>query len=325
MNVTERINRVLFILSYVSQHPGVRVEALAEHVGLKPRELLKELDFILLIGKPPFQPDDYIDIYVEEDRVYIEFDQMLNRPLRFSRPEAMALLMSLQLLDPEVDPVTVHSLERKIRELIAQSVDKTAQWQDRIAFAKHSNPISRQFEVLRRSIDRRRKVRIEYYSLTRNKTARRKVRPYLLTNSLGYWYLSGYCELRKDLRTFKFERILAAEALDETFPAPEDLDVERYRASFLRLEGKNRVEIHFSSEVAPWIREQWSSSVRDADDGGVVLELRSETMEFPSRLVLTYAPHARPLHPPELIEKVSRDARQILEAYPVQQEEGVPG
>ncbi len=56
MNVTDRINRILFIMSYVSQNQGVTVDELAAQVALKPRELLKEIDFILLVGKPPFQP-----------------------------------------------------------------------------------------------------------------------------------------------------------------------------------------------------------------------------------------------------------------------------
>ena len=90
MNVAERINRILLILSYVSKNQGISLQELAERVDMRPKQLMKELDFMLLIGKPPFRPDDYVDIYVEEQKVYIEYDQMLNRPLRFTRPEALA-------------------------------------------------------------------------------------------------------------------------------------------------------------------------------------------------------------------------------------------
>ena len=126
MNVTERINRILFILSYVSKNQGITLQDLAERVGMRPKQLMKELDFMLLIGKPPFRPDDYVDIYVEDQRVYIEYDQMLNRPLRFTRPEALALLISLKLLDPEVDPKTVRSLKKTIEKVISTSPDPTA-------------------------------------------------------------------------------------------------------------------------------------------------------------------------------------------------------
>ncbi len=315
MNTAERINRVLFIVSYVSQNQGVPVEDLAERVGMQPRQLLKELDFILLIGKPPFQPDDYVDIYVEEGRVYIEFDQMLNRPLRFTRPEAMALVMSLQLLDPQVDPEAVQSLKSKIRASIANSVDPRSYLQDRIAFEQASSPVSRHFAALREAIEGNRKVEIEYYSMTQDRTDRRRVRPYFLTKSLGYWYLSGYCQLRRDLRTFKFERILSVHILDETFTPPQDEDAVRHKREFLGLMGKVHVEIEFDPKVAPWIREEWGDSVREARRGGVILTLSTETLEFPSRLVLSHAPHARPLRPPELIEKVQRDAAAISEMY----------
>lgn len=315
MNITERINRILFILSYVSQNQGVSVEELAAQVGMKPRQLMKELDFMLLIGKPPFRPDDYVDIYVEEQRVYIAFDQMLNRPLRFTRPEAMALLISLQLLDPEVDPKVVRSLKKKIEKAISNCVDPAARIEDRIVLEQPSRPISDHFALLRRAIEERRKVEIVYYSLTRNKRSRRAVRPYFLMKHLGYWYLTGYCELRRDSRTFKFERILSVKLLEDSFPPAADLDVGKYKENFLKSMGTHPVEIYFDAAVAPWIREQWGSSVKKGKSGGVVLTLFSETLEFPSRLILSFAPHASPRSPARLIEKVRKDAQQIAHLY----------
>lgn len=314
MNVTARINRILFILSYVSQNQGISVEELAEKVAMRPRQLLKELEFISLIGKPPFKPDDYVDIYVEENRVYIEFDQSLNRPIRFTRPEAVSLLMSLELLEPEVDPDGILSLKVKIGRAISGSMETSARLEDRIVLERPTHLISEDFKLIRQSIEERRKLSIGYFSLTRNQTGSRTIRPYFLMKYLGFWYLTGYCELREDLRTFKFERIQSVQMLDSSFPAPDDLDVEKYKSSFLSSTGNRRVEIYFAEKLAPWLREQWTDSVRDCEEGGAILTLHSETLEFPSRLVLGSAPHARPLSPPELIEKVREDARQIIES-----------
>lgn len=315
MNVTERINRILFILSYVSQNQGVRVEELARRVGLRPRQLVKEMEFMLLIGKPPFRPDDYVDIYVEDQRVYVEFDQMLNRPLRFTQPEAMALLLSLQLLDPEVDPRVVGSLKAKIERAIASSMDASTRLEDHVALDRPSRPVSQYFLLLRQAVEDRVKIEIDYYSLTRNKTTRRVVHPYFLMKYLGYWYLTGYCELRKDQRTFKFERILAVEILSESFPPAEDLDVDKYKREFLTSMGRYRVEIFFDAEVAPWVAERWGSSASRDERGNVVLTLSTDSLEYPSRLVLGFAPHARPLSPPEFIEKIRSDAREMLKLY----------
>ena len=87
MNVADRINRILLIMSYVSQNQGIWLDDLAKKVEMRPQDLLKELEFMLLIGKPPFRPDDYVDIYVEDRRVFIEFDQMLNRPCASPGPK----------------------------------------------------------------------------------------------------------------------------------------------------------------------------------------------------------------------------------------------
>lgn len=315
MNITERINRILSIMSCVSQNQGISVDDLARRVDLKPKQLLKELEFMLLIGKPPFRPDDYVDIYVEDERVFIEFDQMLNRPLRFTRAEAVALLVSLQLLDPEVDPQVVDSLEQKIESAISRSLDPAARLEDRIILDRPSRPISSDFTCLRRAIEENKKIEMEYYALVRNKTTTRVVRPYFLMKHLGYWYLTGYCELRKDLRTFKFERILSVRMLDQKFAPAHDFDLHGYKENFLRSMGRQRFEIHFDASVAPWILEQWGDSARSGPDGGAILTLHSETLEYPSRLVLGFAPHARPVSPPELIEKVREDARGIARLY----------
>ena len=132
---------------------------------------------------------------------------------------------------------------------------------------------------------------------------------------LGYWYLTAYCELRQDLRTFKFERVLSVDSLSETFPLLQDFDVDKYKANFLNSLGNRKIQVFFDGEVAPWIEEQWGSSACQPQDGGVVLTFVSETLEFPSRLVLSFAPHARPVSPPEFIEKLRNDTRKIAQLY----------
>ncbi len=315
MNVTGRINRILSIMSYVAQNQGVTLDELASAVGMRPKMLEKELDFMLLIGKPPFRPDDYVDIYVDEDeRVYIDFDQSLNRPLRFTRPEAMALLLSIQLLDPEVEPVVIESLKSKISQAISNSVDPKARLEDRIVLERPSRPVSEHFLSLRLATEERQKVEMDYYSLARDATSHRVVRPYLLLKHLGYWYVTGHCEARDDIRTFKFERILSLKPLSQHFAVPDDFDVEKYRRDFLRSMGSQAVEILFDKDVSSWIREEWGSAAQPVDEG-VILSLSSETLEFPSRLVLSWAPHARPLSPPELIDKVRQDAAEVVKLY----------
>ena len=49
--------------------------------------------------------------------------------------------------------------------------------------------------------------------------------------------------------------------------------------------------------------------------GGVILSLSTETLEFPSRLVLSHAPYAHPLKPKELIDKTREEAQNLIDIY----------
>lgn len=314
MNVANRINRVLSILSIVSQNQGITVDELALKVGMKSRNLMKELDFISLIGKPPFKPDDYVDIYVENKKVFVEFDQKLNRPLRFAKPEAIAILLSLELLDPEVDIKSVETLKKKMEDAIKESVDQYTPLREMVLLDNPTRLVSEYFSIIREAIASNHKLRINYFSLNKNQTRPRTIRPYLLNKNLGNWYLTGYCELRKDLRTFRFERIQSVEDTGKTFSYPRDFDAQKYskQQSPEKFSGKYEVEIFFDDYLAPWIREEWPSQVRENKGGGVILTRYCDSFEFSSRLVLGSSPHAKPLSPEKFVRKVQAEAREII-------------
>ena len=68
-DVHERLRRLLFVVPYVARHRGVTVDALAKQLGVSREELLRDLELLTMVGRPPFQPDDFIDLHVENDRV----------------------------------------------------------------------------------------------------------------------------------------------------------------------------------------------------------------------------------------------------------------
>src|SRR5262244_1042382 len=90
-DVHERLRRLLFLVPYVARRPGISVDELAQALGLKKEDLLRDLDLLTMVGRPPFQPDDYIDIYVENGRVYVDLDQRFSAPPRLTAAEAAAL------------------------------------------------------------------------------------------------------------------------------------------------------------------------------------------------------------------------------------------
>ncbi len=110
--VHERLRRLLFLVPYVSKHPGVTVDDLAKALNVKREDLLEELDLLTCVGRPPFNPDDYVDIYVDNDRVYVDLDQRLSRPPRLTADEAAALAASAELLRPAAGDALQSALQK---------------------------------------------------------------------------------------------------------------------------------------------------------------------------------------------------------------------
>jgi predicted DNA-binding transcriptional regulator YafY len=80
--------------------------------------------------------------------------------------------------------------------------------------------------TLSEAAQRRRRVRLRYQSGRAEESAR-AVDPYGLACRQGrhaHWYLVGYDHLRGEARTFRVDRVRAAELREETFAAPEGFD-----------------------------------------------------------------------------------------------------
>jgi proteasome accessory factor C len=110
----DRLRRVLFLVPYAVKHPGIPVKDLAGRCGVSEAELLEDLDFLLGVGCPPFAPDDFLDLYVEGDRVYVALHQSLTRPPRFTESEAAALAAAARALAGEGADRAVAALRESV-------------------------------------------------------------------------------------------------------------------------------------------------------------------------------------------------------------------
>ncbi|MEN6614212.1 MAG: WYL domain-containing protein [Armatimonadota bacterium] len=78
--------------------------------------------------------------------------------------------------------------------------------------------------VLRQSVLQSRKLNITYRKVNGD-ISTRVVRPYGMVVKVMSWYLVGYCEIRRQIRTFKCDRIENAAMLDEQFTIPSDFSL----------------------------------------------------------------------------------------------------
>ena len=149
------------------------------------------------------------------------------------------------------------------------------------------------------------RLRIEYSSLSRSETRTREIDPYRLACVDGAWYLAAYCHLRREIRLFVPDRILAFEETGHSFAVPKDFDFEDYmRGAFGVMRGgkRRRVRLRFTGMAARYVPERrWhpSQSLKTSVDS-CELEMTVSGLDAVARWVMSFGGECEVLAPKEL-------------------------
>lgn len=301
----DRLRRLLLVVPYSVRHPGATVDELAARLGVEPAMLREDLDKLALVGRPPFSPDDFIDIYVEDDRVYVMLDQRFERPPRLTAPEAAALWASAQLMRPAAKTALASAQEK----LVAAVPESARELFERLAerVGSEAAPMDDLLEPLARAAREQREVEFDYLAAGRDKGERRTVRPYATYLHRGRWYLAGFCLARQDDRLFRVDRIRSLRVTERTFSERKDVRAETGARS------GTSARIRFTPTAAPWVRERFADQAKALPDGGVEVELQGATRDWIVSYVLSFGGEAELVEPASLRDAVRETARRILE------------
>jgi proteasome accessory factor C len=308
----ERLRRLLFLVPYVARHPGVTVKELARELGVAPADLLQDLDLLTLVGRPPFSPDDYIDVFVENDRVYVALDQRLSRPPRLTAAEAAALAAAARSLKPAAECALASALAKIERALPAGALNDYAGLTGRVA--TDSPALSDVLAPLAEAAARRREVVLDYFTPSRGSAEKRPVQPHTVFLHRGQWYLSAFCGTRQDERLFRVDRIRHLEVTNRTFPAPaKQPDMPK---TVVPLGGGEDAVIRFSPGSAPWIRERFGDGAKPLPDGGVEVRMPAGAgNEWLVSYVLFFGGDATVVSPDSVRKAVAGAARKAAARY----------
>ena len=205
-----RLRRLLALVPWVVARDGPTLEEVCSRFGLGPDELLVDLDLIFLCGVHPFTPDSLIDVVIAEGRVWIHYADYLERPLRLTPEEGLALVAAgaAALAVPGADPGG--PLATGLAKLAAVlGVDPAAALDVELGPAPQGV-----VETLRAAVAEDRQVEIDYYAYGRDERTRRVVDPRAVFAAEGQWYLQAYCHLAESDRRFRVDRIRGLEVLD---------------------------------------------------------------------------------------------------------------
>jgi proteasome accessory factor C len=307
----DRLRRVLFLVPYAVRHPGIPVRDLARKCGISERELLDDLDFLLGVGCPPFAPDDFLDLYVEGNRVYVALHQSFSRPPRFTESEAAALAAAAQALGGEGKDRALKALRDSVPR------DRRESFDELVTRIYAGSPPAKDSVLgrIQRAVAERRALRIRYFTASRGAEGERVVHPYTLAQRFGHWYLYAFDRTRGRALPFRLDRVRECLVTEEHFEAPSEAELNRARL-FSEPHG-TPIRIRLGRLAAAWAlaRPGQLKVLRRTGGGGAMVEVEGAGEEWATRFALSFGGDAEVIGPPAARRHFSEAVRRALARY----------
>jgi predicted DNA-binding transcriptional regulator YafY len=245
-------------------------------------------------------------------------------PLMFTDGEAIALTLGLLAIRELHFPVDVASVEGALakteRVMPEKLLYQARGLQESITFNVSSPPIQPQADfvtLLSLAVRQQQQVHLRYAAWNGDESER-EFDPYGIVFNEGYWYTSGYCHLRQDLRTFRLDRVTGLEVNSNTFERPQDFDaldhVMKSLGSIPGASGQIIIRMDTTLEQAQQSISGILGTVEESEDG-IIYRRGSHQIEWVAHWLLTLDFPVHIIQPVELrhiIQQFATKAQQML-------------
>lgn len=220
-----RVDRLFGIVTLLQSRKYVSAERISDKFEISVRTVYRDIKAIGEAGIP---------VSFEPNRGYFIIPGYFTPPVSFTLEEANTLLLSQSLIGGFGDrsvQATFDSAITKIRSVLKQ-VDK-----EKVAILDESiklqlpERLTFEFEYLaqiQHAITEQTQIKITYQSL-KNEHLERTIEPIGLVFYAFSWHLIGYCQLRKDYRDFKVERIEKLYKTNYPFEVTDHIPLSSYK------------------------------------------------------------------------------------------------
>lgn len=308
---TQRLQRLLVMVPWLLQHPGVSIAEAASEFGVSERQVEDDLALLFVCGTPGGSHAELIDAQWDGGHIYLSNADDIARPMRLTRDEAVTLTAGLHalvasLVNPEV-------VERTLAKLRRASADDRGPALELEIDDGRQHPA---MEPVRQALADNRRLHLTYWVPSRDEATERDVDPMRALNLDGHWYLEGWCHRAEGVRLFRLDRVESATVLDVdgTPPAgaaPRDLAVDVY------VPGEDDLTVVIETDPeAAWIADYYpTEGVEQRPGGGVVVTMRVADPALVRRLMLQLGGAAWVVEPADLAANIAAEAHTALAHY----------
>ena len=292
----------------MDQQGSVPAAQLKDRYRLDDEQLVEQINLLNLVNFGGGCYAVYAEVDGDEVTVQKElYGEDFRRPARLSPLEAKAILMALDLVGPQVAAgagTTLQSVREKVEAACGGGVPG-----GQPLTAADGGMAEDVLSEVSWALERRRLLRIEYLTRTTNEVEERVVEPYKIRGVGSSWYLETFDRTKEGERTFRIDRIHAAERLKDTFEPREGLDVAAEQRSVGGTRGS--VSVWFSPEVARREQEK-RETVSPLTGGAALATITYDSERWLEDEVIKYRGEAVLIEPAALRARVARRAAAIL-------------
>ena len=275
----DRLRRLLAIVPWVAANDGPKIAEVCDRFGVSESELLADVDLLQYCGVYPFTADVLMEVRLEGDRIWIQYADWFNRPLRLTPEEALTLVASGRALlaVPGNDP------EGPLARGLAKLADALQVDADEAIDVHLGNVPAGMLETLRGAMAAHRQVELDYYTYGRDARTRRVIEPWDVYAAEGEWYVQSFCHAAQAERLFRLDRIRSVSVLDRPFEPPATLPPRRVFAA----EDANERIILDLEPWARWVAGQYPmEAVEELGEGRLRVTMKIAERAWLERLLL---------------------------------------
>jgi predicted DNA-binding transcriptional regulator YafY len=220
-----RVDRLFGIVTLLQSRKYVSAERISEKFEISIRTVYRDIKAIGEAGIP---------VSFEPNRGYFIIPGYFTPPVSFTLEEANALLLSQFLIggfgDRSVQS-TFDSALTKIRAVLKQVDKEKVALLDQSIKLQLPRRLNGEFEYLSKiqhAIIEQTQLKIAYQSV-KDELSERIIEPIGLVFYAFSWHMIGYCQLRKDYRDFKIDRIKELKNTGIPFQITTHIQLSEYK------------------------------------------------------------------------------------------------
>jgi predicted DNA-binding transcriptional regulator YafY len=308
-------SRLITLIMLLQNRPSQKAAGLASELGVSVRTLHRYLAQLDEMGIP---------IYAERGP-YGGFSLVRGYkmpPLVFTPAEAVAVSLGTGLVEDlwgQLYRSAARSALAKLENLLPEQQREEVSWACRalVTAGLYHPGLDAQAaisETLRHAIRESCRVKMLYQSASKPAPETRQLDPYALAFRRGWWYVVGYCHTRREVRTFRLDRIQELTVLKQSFQTPSGFDARAFMEKTTRGQPQVLARLKFTLAGAPVARlnRLYWSELAEQPDGSLLVTFPAPDLDWAASTILAYGPVVEVLDPPELRQLVHAWAQAIF-------------